>query len=346
LKELELFTLDGLGGFFRRNAHSFTPAPGQTCLNCDTPLQGRYCYACGQDADTHHRTIGHLIFEAFEGLFHLDGRIWQTLPPLFFAPGKLARDFMQGRIARHVPPFRIFLVALLVFMLAAEHKAGESQANEGVTRMPPLESIQFGPDGKPLHPEQLPRGVIARQVTLPNGRKDVNITRTIGFNMSESDAQFLSDMVAHSDMKSGWLKTDLLRALNHREAFLHSVFTWGHRLALLLLPIIGLFLGLLYSGKAYRGRLYLYDHLLVSMNLLSFVFLIMAARMLLPEAAQPVAGAVVVLWSLINFYQTLRYGYGSSILGTVIKTGLLWLLTSFAFSLLIALVGFVSLTLG
>lgn len=346
MKELELFTLDGLGGFFRRNKHDFKPAPGQTCLNCATGLQGRYCYVCGQDADTHHRTIGHLIFEAFEGLFHLDGRIWQTLPPLFFAPGRLARDFMDGRITRHVPPFRIFLVALLVFMLVAEHRAGEHRAGEAVTQMPPLESIQFGANGKPLHPERLPKGVYVRRVTLPNGKTDINVTRTIGFDMSDSDARFLADMVSQSQMKPAWLKADMLRALNNREAFLHSVFTWGHRLALLLLPIVGLFLGLLYSGKKYRNKIYLYDHLLVSMNLLSFVFFITAARLLLPEAAQPVAGAVVIVWSLINFYQTLRGGYGSSIPGAVVKTGLLWLMTSFAFSLLIVLVGFVSLTLG
>ncbi|MBW8880433.1 MAG: 3'-5' exonuclease, partial [Asticcacaulis sp.] len=83
-KELELFSLDGLGGWFRRSKpHAFVPEPGQKCLNCDTELAGRFCHACGQDADTHHRSIFHLIAEAFEGLFHLDGRIWQTLPPLF-----------------------------------------------------------------------------------------------------------------------------------------------------------------------------------------------------------------------------------------------------------------------
>jgi len=347
VKELELFTLDGLGSFFRRNTHSFTPAPGQLCLNCATELKGRFCYVCGQDADTHHRTIGHLFLEAFEGLFHLDGRIWQTLPPLFFTPGRLARDLMEGRVTRHVPPFRIFLVALLIFMLMAEFRAGHHHETGRPTRMPALESIRFGSDGKPLHPELLPRGVTVRQVTLPNGKTDVDVIHNISpLDMSDDDANLLAGMVEDGNVKPDWLKADLLRALHNREAFLHSVFSWGHRLALLLLPIIGLILGMLYAKDKYHRRFYLYDHLLVAMNLLSFVFFISALRLALPDAWQEPAGLIMLVWTLVNFFQTLRYGYGSSVAGASVKTGILWLLTSFSFSLLIVFVGFVSLTLG
>ncbi|MBW8881593.1 MAG: DUF3667 domain-containing protein [Asticcacaulis sp.] len=334
MKELELFSLGGLSGWFGRNKHAFTPAPGQKCLNCETELAGRYCHVCAQDADTHHRTIGHLIFEAFEGLFHVDGRLWQTLPPLFFAPGKLGRDLMEGGVARHIPPFRIFLVALLVFMFVAEHKTEETRRENDAVHHAALAAD--GKDGGNYE------GVtVIRRVDPKTG--ETTVTRNIRlFAISGEDARYLAKEIDQSHMQPKWLKDDLVRALNNPERFFTSVFTWGHRLALLLLPIVGLLLGMLYMGKKHR-RFFLYDHLLVAMNLLSFIFFTLAAEFALPEAAKPFAAPVLFVWTMLTFFNTLRGGYGSSVFGAILKSLVLWVMTAFSFSLLLALVMFVSL---
>ena len=114
--ELEAAAADSAGGYIRPKQKPFDHK-GELCKNCGTPLEGWFCHSCGQNADTHHRSILHLIWEAIEGMFHLDGRLANTLPLLFFKPGKLAKDYMEGRIVRHVPPFRTVLVArrLLIF---------------------------------------------------------------------------------------------------------------------------------------------------------------------------------------------------------------------------------------
>jgi hypothetical protein len=87
---------------------------GTPCPNCATPLQGGWCHACGQKAEKYDRSIWHLIAEAFEGLTHLDGRVWQTLPRLILKPGQLTRDYLDGHRAVQIPPFRMFLVVLLL----------------------------------------------------------------------------------------------------------------------------------------------------------------------------------------------------------------------------------------
>lgn len=91
-----------------------------TCSNCETPLKGRYCHKCGQIADTWHRPIWSLFSEITEGLFNLDGRVWRTLPSLLFRPGHLTRNYLTGKRQRYIPPFRLFLLASLVFFLAFE----------------------------------------------------------------------------------------------------------------------------------------------------------------------------------------------------------------------------------
>jgi hypothetical protein len=355
MKELELFSLGGLGSMFGRNKHNFVLQPGQKCLNCDTELSGRYCHVCGQDADTHHRTIFHLIFEAFEGLFHVDGRLWQTLPPLFFAPGKLARDFMEGRVTRHVPPFRIFLVTLLVFMFVAEHKTEEARHHHDAAQSADLHAAVHditqaaAEDSAEAPPKTGARLAVqgsdenSTRVTT-TGEDGKTVTRNIKiFSMSEEDAKYLAGVVKDSNIRPQWLKDDLVKALSNPERFFTSVFTWGHRLALLLLPIIGLSLGLLYSGKKHK-RFFLYDHLLISMNLLSFIFLTNAIEFMLPEIVRPGSRHVLWVWTMVNFFLTLRGAYGSSILGAILKSIILWIMTIFGFGIVLATVMFVSLT--
>src|SRR5665213_1456820 len=115
--ELEAAAADWFRNVVRHRSRPH-PAIGAPCANCETPLQGPFCYHCGQNSDDHKRSILHLFGETLESLFHFDSRLWRTMPALFFRPGRLASDYIEGRAARHVPPFRTFLVALLLFIFA------------------------------------------------------------------------------------------------------------------------------------------------------------------------------------------------------------------------------------
>jgi hypothetical protein len=89
------------------------------CLNCGTVSTGRYCANCGQAADVHVPSTGELIHEALEGITHSDSRLWRTLCLLWFKPGKLTQEFVAGRRAAYLPPFRLYLVLSILFFLAA-----------------------------------------------------------------------------------------------------------------------------------------------------------------------------------------------------------------------------------
>ncbi len=89
------------------------------CLNCGTPLRGQYCGICGQRARNRLISLWELISDAFGDLFELDSRLWQTLIPLLRRPGRLTRDYLEGRRARYMPPFRSYLVLSLIFFVVA-----------------------------------------------------------------------------------------------------------------------------------------------------------------------------------------------------------------------------------
>jgi hypothetical protein len=84
------------------------------CANCGAPLTGSFCAACGQKAHV-HRSLVHVGEEILHGVTHFDGKAWTTLPMLVFRPGKLTRDYIEGKRARYIAPVPLFL--LVVFLM-------------------------------------------------------------------------------------------------------------------------------------------------------------------------------------------------------------------------------------
>ncbi|MFP4519256.1 MAG: DUF3667 domain-containing protein [Oceanicaulis sp.] len=93
--------------------------PEGCCANCRTPLEGPVCHQCGQLNDEFHRPVRGLLGEILEGLVAFDGRVTRTIPALLARPGEVTREFLKGRRARFMPPFRLYIIASLIFFFLA-----------------------------------------------------------------------------------------------------------------------------------------------------------------------------------------------------------------------------------
>jgi len=96
---------------------SASEASPPACANCGAPLTGRFCSACGQQADHAAHSVGHFLWEAIEALTHADSRFWITTRALVRKPGFLTREFFAGRRARYVQPLRLYLILSVVFFV-------------------------------------------------------------------------------------------------------------------------------------------------------------------------------------------------------------------------------------
>ncbi|KPF79119.1 hypothetical protein IP78_09730 [Brevundimonas sp. AAP58] len=93
--------------------------PHKTCTDCGEPTSGKFCSNCGQATHV-HRSLLHLFEEVLHGVLHFDARIWRTLPLLLLNPGRLTREWIQGKRTRYVSPLAIFLftVFLMFFLMS------------------------------------------------------------------------------------------------------------------------------------------------------------------------------------------------------------------------------------
>jgi len=90
----------------------------EACENCGEIVVGAYCHACGQKRISEKdRRLGHLLGQAFAVVTDLDGRFLRTLRALVFQPGRLSRDYIDGRRKQWIAPMGLFLLANALFFV-------------------------------------------------------------------------------------------------------------------------------------------------------------------------------------------------------------------------------------
>ena len=114
------------------------------CLDCGKPLTDeRFCPNCGQKSDPRKLSLWDFIYETLGSFFAFDSRWWATLRVLISQPGKLAREYSDGRRTRYTPPLRVFLWSLIVTLLIEDSRfVVEPQMREGTRGF--VDGIQGG----------------------------------------------------------------------------------------------------------------------------------------------------------------------------------------------------------
>jgi hypothetical protein len=102
------------------------------CLNCGTELKGPFCYYCGQPDRNFMRFFPALLRDLMEDLLDLDSRFMRTLKPLLFKPGRLTRDYMDGRRFRYAPPMRLYIFSSIMFFLLAAFLSSDAIQINGI----------------------------------------------------------------------------------------------------------------------------------------------------------------------------------------------------------------------
>jgi hypothetical protein len=113
-------------GFVRRTRWKRRGTPLRPCANCGDHTPGNYCPVCGQRKVEVAVSLQRMLMEALDDQFSLNSALPRTIGALFFRPGHLSREYMAGRIARYIPPFRLYLLSSVIFFVVVSLTAGFS----------------------------------------------------------------------------------------------------------------------------------------------------------------------------------------------------------------------------
>ena len=280
------------------------------CLNCGAALGGQYCGQCGQRATSRLISLLELLRDAFGDLFELDSRLWRTLIPLLLRPGALTRDYLEGRRARYMPPFRMYLVLSLVFFVIAFFDPREELAilYEPIEETDPqlaAEKLAEGEEvGREFLEELVREGVVDPSVLGPDGPDTAEPASTdeaavdaesaddadgdnVGLNISidDEDGSCTIDRDNFEDMPE-FIKRRF--SAERMEQVCDRVVAVGGRgvaaalldkipvALLILLPLMAIVLKLLYP----LSRRYYVEHLLFFVHFHAFMFLLLSLQII------------------------------------------------------------------
>ena len=115
--------------------------PEEPCRNCGDPTPGAFCPSCGQRKVEVQVSLKVLLKEVARDQLGVEGRLPRTLGALFFRPGLLTRDYLDGRVERYIRPFKLYLVSSLILFLLV-----------GILSMRGVTGLDLSPGGTAAQP--------------------------------------------------------------------------------------------------------------------------------------------------------------------------------------------------
>lgn len=283
--------------------------PQKNCLNCNAQVAGRYCQICGQENIGVVETTWHLVTHFFNDITHFDGKFFSTLRYMIFKPGFVSSEYMKGRRASYLHPIRMYVFTSAIFFLIffSIFQVDEKTINvntqfnkQKVSEVMAMDSLRFSKattefnNGKPMTREAFKKLVEAQTSTA-----GIHFTGRVYKSRQEYDS-----LLALGVKKHNWLQ----QALIHREIELNEKYNRDQRKILsafasillhsfpqmlfVSLPLFALALQLLYIR---RKQYYYTNHLIFSVHLYIFIFIVLLAIIGLTQVTN------YFHWSWINW---------------------------------------------
>jgi hypothetical protein len=284
--------------------------PSAPCRNCGDPTPGTWCPACGQRKAHLRASLGTLLRDLMEDQFGLERRTPRTLFALFFRPGFLTREYLDGRVVRYIQPFKLYLVSSVVLFLlfGIAYAGGIDRIVEGVEVTGAAEesaAVEAGEagDAAPPAPDE-PADTVGTASSPATGAP-----RLDQLNVQTGNAR-LDALIGARLARLGRLEpADQLREV------LRTFLSHTPTLLFLLLPVFAGVLKLLYI----RGPTFYAEHFVFVLHNHAFLFGVFAVGIVASSAGAGFIAPFLFLWAAIYLYLAMRRVYGQSRRKTALK---------------------------
>lgn len=282
----------------------------RACLNCGTKLIGSHCHSCGQAAHV-HRTLGAFFHDLLHGVFHFEGKIWRTFPLLVWRPGKLTREYIDGRRASYVSPIALFLFCVFLMFAVVKQFGGNlgdlSTVDVNGTKITGLaeneaEIARLKQQRAELVAAGKPTDAIDGQIA---GRESgVEAIKRVRGEFSEEDLAAVRSADLSSDLPMLQHAFDKFKA--NPGLAIYKVQSNAYKYSWALIPISVPFVWLLFP---FSRRFHIYDHTVFVTYSLCFMTLLVVVLTLGMAAGLPGMGLLAMLLPPWHMFRQLREAY-------------------------------------
>jgi hypothetical protein len=288
-----------------RSGRATSSYPHEPCRNCGDPTAGDFCPSCGQRKSDVRASLAALFHDLMEVHFGVERRTPNTLFALFFRPGFLSREYLDGRVVRYLSPFKLYLASSLVLFVLVGFLSFRGM--DDVTWDDLVEQESSATVDAEEEVDTIPQEEVSDTLGMPWLAEGGPWQEGVEINLGN---ERLNALVESRIRRLGEL--DPLDAIREVvRTFLNYVPT----LMFLLLPVFAGLLKLLYVHR----RMYYAEHFIVVLHLHAFVFGIFALVLLSRWIGISFLSPLLILWAAAYVYLALRRVYCERHLVTALK---------------------------
>ncbi len=269
------------------------------CRNCGQQAPLKFCPECGQETTLHPPTLGEFLHEFVGHYVALEGSLWRTLGMLLRRPGRLTREYLDGRRRRYVLPLRLYLTASFLFFLVLKLTAGA---------IDPAMVVKV--DGHSMSIAEYKARAASAAAAAPSGAASVAALPKVEM-MQASECEDTGP--SRCNRVEAWLNDLGKRYEAHPQETMEHMRT--HLLGLapyVIFVLLPAFAGIMML--AYRRRRMTYgEHFVFSLHLHAFWFLALMAIRLVPDSI----GSVLQLAVPVYGVWAMREAYGGRWMPTI-----------------------------
>lgn len=110
--------------------HTVLTDEQHTCVNCGTAFVGRFCPQCGLCTNRHRMTAKNVL-SGFLDIWGMGSQpMMRSIHELFWRPGYMIRDYLNGHQPLYFPPFKMLVIITLFFALVCSLRGVEPNAED------------------------------------------------------------------------------------------------------------------------------------------------------------------------------------------------------------------------
>jgi hypothetical protein len=339
---------------------------GTECTNCGHPLDisDRYCPNCSQANSTKKLSLKDFFDEFFSSLISYDSKLLKTLSALLIRPGKITKDYLNGRRVSYTNPFRFLLSLAIVYFLMLNFTGNfqaldQYGADENGNWITSDGAISFKTDFVAL--EEADRKEL--ETSLDSLKIVENLAKEDSVLLSDPKSHFEKlesrNFVAHffgkrefftavfrsdkvfdfdtisekyeledSKMNRAAFKasTSFNRFIQEPGSFISSMISKLPFAVFFFLPTFAVFIWLVYIRKKYTYT----DHLIFGFHITSLLFILLIVSFLIDSIFNVLSWWVFLLIFAIYLFKALRKFYEQGLFKTLVK----YLFLNFVFFIL------------
>ena len=87
------------------------------CKNCGFQIEENFCQFCGQRSSVYKVTFKETFTDLIDSVFSINAPLIKTIKLLFLNPGKLFRDFLDGKRKSYYKPVAFFIITTFVYLI-------------------------------------------------------------------------------------------------------------------------------------------------------------------------------------------------------------------------------------